>query len=265
MGLVGRNLTDFVVEGEISFDHPGFAQKVALCSSDRSVVISCNAYVGKVGRLGRGRVISSAADVARLVVSFDVYSVDSNRHRTEELKDCSEEFDMGWHHDSDSNTSVSLLEWNDSEMSLLKENDKLRVQVQELTKKAEELEANLRETKESAAAQKSGHSRGRSKRKSKDHGNAERKSSFGLPLSSDNAEIDIRKGERLGFGAYSTVWEVTVNGWTCAMKEVNLNQCTPKLVDRFDFELEVMQRIPPHRNICHYLGHVRRGHLLQVR
>ena len=89
---------------------------------------------------------------------------------------------------------------------------------------------------------------------------------FVLPLQNvdDDPDLDICKVERIGHGAASEVWEVTVNGWTCAMKEVRLKQCSARQLARFEQELDVMKNVPPHRNLCKYLGHLRRGDALQI-
>ena len=78
------------------------------------------------------------------------------------------------------------------------------------------------------------------------------------------AESVITKTQLIASGYTSSIYEVTVDGWTCAMKEVGLNRMEECSLRRCEQELEVMRTVPHHPNICHYLGSRRQGNYLQI-
>ena len=92
-----------------------------------------------------------------------------------------------------------------------------------------------------------------------------------------------------GQGERATVFECVVDGWTCAMKEIDLrvrtsqplwdafslcylhfvssslSQHTPeKRVAMFEKEISVLTQLPTHPNLCRYLFHERKGHKLRL-
>ena len=77
-------------------------------------------------------------------------------------------------------------------------------------------------------------------------------------------DVDIRKIEQLGSGYASQVWEVVVNGWSCAMKEIEISKLDPSVLRRCEQELDVMRTVPQHPNLCTYLGSRRRDGKLQI-
>ena len=77
-------------------------------------------------------------------------------------------------------------------------------------------------------------------------------------------EAEMVKIEVLAEGTSCGVYEVTVDGWTCAMKELQLDKLDPKSLRRCEQELKVMRTVPRHPNLCNYLGSRRCGNCLQI-
>ena len=78
------------------------------------------------------------------------------------------------------------------------------------------------------------------------------------------SEAIVTKIELIASGYASQIYEVNVDGWICAMKEIDLTKMEKSAVRRCEQELEVMRTVPHHPNVCHYLGSRRRGNCIQV-
>mmetsp|Transcript_28591 Transcript_28591/g.79906 ORF Transcript_28591/g.79906 Transcript_28591/m.79906 type:complete len:818 (+) Transcript_28591:47-2500(+) len=67
--------------------------------------------------------------------------------------------------------------------------------------------------------------------------------------------VDIVKHEKLGSGAFGSVWRVGLEGFTCAMKVLSLSESTDVYdVESFKMETEILEKAN-HKNIVRYLGH----------
>ena len=55
--------------------------------------------------------------------------------------------------------------------------------------------------------------------------------------------------QKLGSGAQGTVYSCYLDGWICAMKEVNISGVEPTN------EIAILSSLPPHPNVIRYLSH----------
>jgi PAS domain S-box-containing protein len=58
-------------------------------------------------------------------------------------------------------------------------------------------------------------------------------------------------------GSAASVYECLIDGWLCAMKELDLKRCTDATLSAFEAEIEFSSTLPRHPNVCRYLGHER--------
>ena len=65
-------------------------------------------------------------------------------------------------------------------------------------------------------------------------------------------------------GSAATVYECTIDGWTCAMKELDLKRCTDATLSAFEAEIEFSATLPRHPNVARYLGHERLPDKLRI-
>tara|TARA_R110002050_G_scaffold92068_2_gene192879 strand:+ start:1669 stop:2406 length:738 start_codon:yes stop_codon:yes gene_type:complete len=66
---------------------------------------------------------------------------------------------------------------------------------------------------------------------------------------------DIVKFEKLGSGAFGSVWRVGLEGFTCAMKVLTINEKTDIYdIESLKMETDILEKAN-HKNIVRYLGH----------
>ena len=70
--------------------------------------------------------------------------------------------------------------------------------------------------------------------------------------------IDLGKPIRMGkisHGNHVNVYSVLVDGWICAMKEIDTSELSKEEIDRFIHEIRILELLPRHQNIVTYLFH----------
>eukprot|EP01095_Lingulamoeba_sp_RSL-Kostka_P000593 TRINITY_DN1086_c0_g1_i1.p1 TRINITY_DN1086_c0_g1~~TRINITY_DN1086_c0_g1_i1.p1 ORF type:complete len:777 (+),score=195.33 TRINITY_DN1086_c0_g1_i1:63-2333(+) len=71
--------------------------------------------------------------------------------------------------------------------------------------------------------------------------------------------------ERLGCGGSgSIINSCNIDGWNCAMKEINIKHSTPQEIRGFEQEINLLETLPYHPNICRYLFHEKNSSSLRL-
>eukprot|EP01094_Clydonella_sp_ATCC50884_P017885 TRINITY_DN31_c0_g2_i10.p1 TRINITY_DN31_c0_g2~~TRINITY_DN31_c0_g2_i10.p1 ORF type:complete len:706 (-),score=241.35 TRINITY_DN31_c0_g2_i10:204-2321(-) len=65
-------------------------------------------------------------------------------------------------------------------------------------------------------------------------------------------------------GSGATVYSVLIEGWRCAMKELDISATNQRSIESFLKEISMCERLPYHPNICRYLFHARAGDRLRL-
>jgi len=65
-------------------------------------------------------------------------------------------------------------------------------------------------------------------------------------------------------GSGAIVYNCTVSGWGCCMKELDLKNTNIKMQEAFLSEMEILENLPPSPNLCKYLFHIKKKHKLQI-
>lgn len=87
--------------------------------------------------------------------------------------------------------------------------------------------------------------------------------SSGKELSLDTSKIEIQ--EKIGVGGSGmVVYSAIVDGWKCAVKELDLSNAKEKEIELFESEVSVMERLPFHKNIERILFHTRSNNTLRI-
>jgi PAS domain S-box-containing protein len=83
-----------------------------------------------------------------------------------------------------------------------------------------------------------------------------------LTLNLDNIIVQERMSS--GGGSSAAVYVCSIDGWRCAMKELQVERCSSSTVAKFLSEIELVESLPSHPHICRYLGHDRRGDTIRL-
>eukprot|EP01122_Echinamoeba_exundans_P001021 TRINITY_DN1096_c0_g1_i3.p2 TRINITY_DN1096_c0_g1~~TRINITY_DN1096_c0_g1_i3.p2 ORF type:complete len:464 (-),score=52.45 TRINITY_DN1096_c0_g1_i3:2149-3540(-) len=83
-----------------------------------------------------------------------------------------------------------------------------------------------------------------------------------LKINLKNVQINEQLAEAGGSGA--VIYNCLVDGWQCAMKEMNLRDVPEYSMKSFETEIELLERLPFHPNIVRYLFHERKGDKLRL-
>jgi len=81
----------------------------------------------------------------------------------------------------------------------------------------------------------------------------------------DTSEVKIgRRIAGMG-GSGASIYEATVDGWTCALKEINdlkfMNKAT---ITAFEREVKIIASLPSHPNVCRYLFASRKDNTIRL-
>eukprot|EP01094_Clydonella_sp_ATCC50884_P017883 TRINITY_DN31_c0_g1_i1.p1 TRINITY_DN31_c0_g1~~TRINITY_DN31_c0_g1_i1.p1 ORF type:complete len:788 (-),score=253.01 TRINITY_DN31_c0_g1_i1:210-2438(-) len=93
--------------------------------------------------------------------------------------------------------------------------------------------------------------------------------SSGGPSSPSNSALDLsnlvieRRLARCG-GSGCTVYSVLIEGWRCAMKELDISSTNQRSIESFLKEISMCEQLPYHPNICRYLFHSLAGDRLRL-
>jgi PAS domain S-box-containing protein len=82
---------------------------------------------------------------------------------------------------------------------------------------------------------------------------------FTLDLNSAIVQERISAG-----GSDAVVYVCSIDGWRCALKELNVSRCNDATIEAFETEIRIVESLPYHPNICRYLGHDRRGDTIRL-
>ena len=64
--------------------------------------------------------------------------------------------------------------------------------------------------------------------------------------------------QKIGSGASEAdVWSYKVDGWICACKRLDFSLSTPSCIESFNNEMQILYKLPYHRNIVRYLFHMK--------
>jgi NIMA (never in mitosis gene a)-related kinase len=93
---------------------------------------------------------------------------------------------------------------------------------------------------------------------------AGRLASSTMPKGVEQGDVIIERRISRGGGSGCAVFSVTVQGWRCAMKELDISRTNQREVESFLKEISVCEGLPYHPNICRYLFHDRAGDRLRL-
>lgn len=82
-----------------------------------------------------------------------------------------------------------------------------------------------------------------------------------VAINLNHVQINEQIAETGGSGA--SVFSCLVDGWQCAMKEMDLSGVHELAVHAFEAEIELLERLPYHPNIVRYLFHEKKGSKLR--
>jgi len=74
----------------------------------------------------------------------------------------------------------------------------------------------------------------------------------------------IKKYKRIGSGATSKVYSCSVNGWICAMKEVEIKKEDLTHPQNISKEIEVLNALPKHENLIQFMSYKRTEETFQI-
>ena len=83
-----------------------------------------------------------------------------------------------------------------------------------------------------------------------------------LTLNLDHAIVQERISA--GGGSSAAVYSCSIDGWRCALKELNIERCNSATIEAFVAEIRMVESLPPHPNIVRYLAHERRGDTIRL-
>eukprot|EP01091_Cochliopodium_minus_P014371 TRINITY_DN4871_c0_g1_i1.p1 TRINITY_DN4871_c0_g1~~TRINITY_DN4871_c0_g1_i1.p1 ORF type:complete len:612 (+),score=172.96 TRINITY_DN4871_c0_g1_i1:345-2180(+) len=79
----------------------------------------------------------------------------------------------------------------------------------------------------------------------------------------DTSKVEIQ--EKLGVGGSGmVVYSALVDGWKCAVKELDLTNAKEKEVELFESEVSVLEKLPYHKNIVRILFHTRSNNVMRL-
>lgn len=78
-----------------------------------------------------------------------------------------------------------------------------------------------------------------------------------VAINLNHVQINEQIAETGGSGA--SVFSCLVDGWQCAMKEMDLGGVSETTLHAFEAEIELLERLPYHPNIVRYLFHEKKG------
>lgn len=85
---------------------------------------------------------------------------------------------------------------------------------------------------------------------------------LGRPLSLEN--IVVQERISAGGGSSAAIYVCSIDGWRCVMKELVLERCNDASIAAFEHEIQLVERLPYHPNICRYLAHEHRGDTMRL-
>lgn len=80
----------------------------------------------------------------------------------------------------------------------------------------------------------------------------------------DSGRIQINEKLAETGGSSASVFACIVDGWACAMKELDLQGVSETAIKGFETEIEVLEALPHHPNIIRYLFHQKKGTKLRL-
>jgi hypothetical protein len=78
----------------------------------------------------------------------------------------------------------------------------------------------------------------------------------------NNVQINEKIAETGGSNA--GIFACHVDGWLCAMKELDVKQLSDSNIKAFESEIELLENLPYHLNICRYLFHEKTGDKIRL-
>eukprot|EP01102_Stenamoeba_stenopodia_P022816 TRINITY_DN964_c0_g1_i2.p1 TRINITY_DN964_c0_g1~~TRINITY_DN964_c0_g1_i2.p1 ORF type:complete len:620 (-),score=149.75 TRINITY_DN964_c0_g1_i2:58-1917(-) len=132
---------------------------------------------------------------------------------------------------------------------LLTEIEELTVQLEQTKLANQKLKSKLRTAKKSL-------------QENKKLSNGEEGSKLMVSLDLEKIQVNERLARVGGSGA--VVHLATVDGWQCAMKELELTGISTAMVERFESEILLLESLPPHRNLVRYLFHQKTKNKLRL-